>query len=434
VNAVGALAAGPPQLGPSWATAVGAADARLNAEVSPNGLATTARFEYIAAAAYQANLEATPPREPFTGALGSPAGPPTPIGAGSAFQAFSRQLGGLAPNTAYRYRFVAVNSAGTSRGPAQAFTTTELAPVFSLPDGRGWEMVSPPAKNGGQVAAPEEIFGGGVLQAAVGGGAVTFGSTASFAAASGAPGVSQYVSRRSPSGWTTENVTLPLLSGSYDTSTGAGAPYRLFSTDLATALVTNGKRCRVVGAGGCPVANPPLPGSGAATGYRNYYLRDNSGDGFTALLDGVDLAGQVAADFEVTLVAATPDLRRALLSSCAALTADAVEVPGSGGECDPSATNLYLWSGGSLRLINVLPGQGQGAPGAEVAAQAGAISADGSRVYWADRASGDLYLRDGGRTVPVDASGNAEFQAASEDGSVAFFLAEGHLYRYTVAA
>ncbi|HYJ21226.1 MAG TPA: hypothetical protein VEW07_04285 [Solirubrobacterales bacterium] len=400
--------------------------------VNPNELATTVRVEYIGEAAYQANLTAIPPRDGFTGAATAPVAG-TAIGSGSADQAFSQSMSGLKANSSYRYRIVAVNSdpASPTAGPTRALRTDETGAVFALPDSRGWEMVSPVDKNGGVIAAPEGIFGGGVLQAAAQGGAVTYTSAASFGVPEGSPGASQYLARRATGGWATANLTVPQLSGGYDTSPGAGVPYQLFSGDLAGGLLSNGRRCRGEGEG-CPVANPVLPGSGAAAGYRNYYLRDNGAGSFRALLTSAGIADLALGpeEFELALAGATPDLAQVVLSSCAALTSDAVEVPGLGGECDADEQNLYRWSGAGLSLVNLLPGATQGAPGAALAAPSGAVSTAGSRVYWT--VAGNLYLREGGQTVQVDEAqgGGGSFQIASADGSVAFFTKAGHLYRY----
>lgn len=80
---------------------------------------------------------------------------------------------------------------------------------------------------------------------------------------------------------------------------------------------------------------------------------------------------------------------------------------------------LSEWSEGTVAAIS-------SSPGAALATGPGAVSADGTRVYWID--SGDLYLREAGASRLVAAG--AAFQAASRDGSVAYFLAAGHLYRY----
>ena len=323
---------------------------------------------------------------------------------------------------------------------AFALLITCLIPpsASALPDGRGYELVSPVDKNGAQVDLPESLFGGGAFQAAAQGGALTYTSASSFAGGQGSPGASQYLARRVAAGWSTENLTVPQLSGSYDTSPGAGAPYRLFSGDLGLGLLTNGRRCRGEGSG-CPVAGPPLPESGAPAGYRNFYLRNDSNSTYAALLSSSDLAGLMLGpeEFEVDLVAATPDLSQIALSTCAALTADAIEEPGGGGECDPAAQNLYLRSGSGLRLINVLPGDSVGTPGAQIVAQSGAISSDGGRVYFTLAEGGALYLSEAGsptKLVPETVGGGASFQAASADGSIAYFVNGGGLYRYDAQA
>jgi hypothetical protein len=330
-----------------------------------------------------------------------------------------------------------------------ALAALALAPSAqaALPDGRGYELVSPVDKNGGQIAQPEALYGGGVLQAAAQGGAVTYGSAFSFGAAQGAPGASQYLSRRGADGWSTENLTVPQVSGGYPREPGSGVPYQLFSGDLSSALLSNGKRCRGEAAS-CPVANPALPGSGALPGYRDYYRRDDSAGSFAALLGAADLAGLEPQDFEVAFVGASADLGQVILSSCSALTANATEAPGAGGECDPAHQNLYLASASGPVLVNLLPGATRGTPGATLAAPSGAISGDGSHVYFsAEPSPGErnLYLREGGDGVcGIPCAGQtklvavgAAFQTAAADGAIAFYTdgPPGHevLFRYDAA-
>jgi hypothetical protein len=289
----------------------------------------------------------------------------------------------------------------------------------ALPDNRGWEMVSPAEKNGGQVDPPETIAAGGALQAASQGGTVTYASRASFAGGQGAPPASQYLSARASSSWPTQNLTMPVFSGSYG-FTDQGVPYRLFSTDLARGLLLNGERCRGQ-ASECPVANPPLPGTDAPAGFQDYYLRE--GSSFEALIAATDIAGRGLdpSTFEVRLAGASPDLRTIVLSSCAALTDTSVD------GCATGKANLYAWSKatGALGLINTTPG-------AELAAQ-GAVSVDGSRIYWKDTGSGNLFLREGATNTQIDtaAGGGGTFQAAAASGSVAYFTKAGHLWRYS---
>jgi hypothetical protein len=370
-----ARAAGPPLVEASWVTDVTATGANLRAEISANGLETKYRFEYISQAAYEANLAAVPPREGFFGASRVPPGSTgAGIGAGTTPLKVSQHVGGLTPVTFYRYRPVATNPADTTIGPEHTLTTQATTLVFRLPDGRGWEMVSPVDKGGGAIGAPETLFGGGDFQAADQGEAVTYGSATAFGNAAGAPPVSQYLSHRTGSGWATENVSAPLDSGGYGDEPD-GAPYRVFSDDLSRGLMLDASRCAVEGS--CPPTY-------------SLWL----GGPFQALPTALGLA----------FAGASPDLHHVVFEA-------------DGG--------LYEWSGGALVQLSAVPG-------AALAAPLGAISTDGARVYF--NAAGGLYLREGATTVPVDESvgGGGTFQAATPSGSVAFFTVGGSLYRFEV--
>lgn len=427
-----AMAAGPPGVQSSYVTDVTATSVTVHGEVNPNGFSTSFRTEYITEAAYQANLAAAPPRSGFSGATLSIV---KGVGSGINYVPVFQQLSNLAPATLYRYRLLATNSADTTPGPERRFGTEEATNTVRVLDRRGWEMVSPVDKNGGAIQGFGENFGGGVLQAVADGNSLTYSSADSFGGApQGAPAASQYLARRGAGGWASENITTPLLSGSYGDRPN-GVPYQLFSPDLGRGLLSNGERCR--GSDGeCPVLNPPLPGTGAPAGYRDYYLRNNLTGGFQSVLDeaAVEETALGPEQFELRFAGASPDLSHVVLSSCAALTPDAVEVAAAGG-CDPGAQNLYEWSGGELALVNLRPGETTGTPGASLAAQAAAVSADGSRVYWVGEASPGpdqvIYLREGTQTKLLGGSAGGIFQTASADGRFAFVLtAAGHLDRY----
>jgi hypothetical protein len=401
-----ALAVGPPIAGKLWASQVDSRSATLSAEVDPNGSLTSGYFEYT-------------PNASFAGAkrvninvIGAEAGM-IPVNFPT--------ITGLSADTTYRYRLVLTNGKGQITKPTAApypfFHTFPAAGGPLLPDGRSWEMVSPPDKNGGGIATPESIAEGGTLQAAAQGGEITYSSASSFAGGQGAPPASQYVSSRSYSGWSTQNITVPIFSGSYDIDKG-GAPYRLFSTDLSRSLLLNGKGCRGE-ATGCPVPNPTLPETDAPAGYQDYYLRTSSNGSFEALLGPGEtgLSGQSASQFEVSLAGASADLTHVVLASCAKLTASAT----SG--C-PAEANLYEFSAGALKQVNA-------SPGATLAAQgANAISTDGNRVYLYE--GGNLFVRDGSTLKQADAGagGGGSFQLAPSDGSIAYFTKAGDLYRY----
>ncbi len=410
-----ALAAGPPIAGQLWASQVDSRSATLSAEVDPNGSLTSGYFEYTPQATYET--------KGFTGAkrininvIGTEAG---------MFPVNFPTITGLASDTTYRYRLVLTNGKGQITEPKVApypfFVTFPASGGPLLPDGRGWEMVSPVDKNGGGIATPESIAEGGTLQAASQGGSATYSSASSFAGGAGAPPASQYISTRSSSGWSTQNITVPIFSGSYDIAKG-GAPYRLFSTDLTRSLLLNGKGCRGE-VSGCPVPNPTLPGTDAPTGFQNYYLRTTSSGGFEALLGPSEtgLSGQSASQFEVTLAGTSEDLTHVVLSSCAKLT------PSATSGC-PGQANLYEFSGGLLKQLNA-------SPGATLAAQgANAVSTDGNRVYLYE--AGNLSVRDGATLKQADqgAGGGGTFELASTDGSIAYFSKGGDLYRYGTVA
>jgi hypothetical protein len=282
------------------------------------------------------------------------------------------------------------------------------AEPLTLLDSRGWEMVSPVEKNGGEVQGFGANFGGDVLQAAADGESATFSSASSFSGeALGAPVASQYVSRRTGGGWITSDITLPTVSGAYGESP-AGVPYRIFSGDLARALILNGQSCAEQP--GCP---------------RGYSLRESASGALAPSPEAPDLR----------FAGASPDLHHVVLSTCAALTPDATVIPDGKGGCEPTATNLYVWDGAQLELVNVLPGDSKGTPGAVLASESGAVSADGSRVYFSLLEDGALYLHEAGKEtklLPETVGGGASFQTASTDGSVALF-SKGSLFRYTVA-
>ena len=424
-------AAAPPQIVSTTVVeeTVSATGATLAGSINPNGVATTYRFEYLTEAAYEANLGAS--RDPFFGAALAPVG--GFVGSGSSPIGVTAPLKNLLPDTSYRYRLRAIHSGEEPVfSVTRPFATQPPTNAFALLDHRGWEMVSPIDKNGGAISAPGTVSGGGVFQAAAGAGAFTYSSVDSFGAgAQSAPSGSQYVATRGGSGWANANISTPMLSGSYG-SDPDGPPYQLFSGSLGFGLLSNGERCRGEAGGECPVANPALPGSGAPAGYRDYYRRTGAG-GFESLLEAADLSHTSLGpqQFELRLVAATPDLAHVVVSSCAALTANATEVTAPGG-CDPAAQNLYEWSGGGLSLVNLLPAATTGTPGARIAAPSGSISSDGSRVYFT--AEGNLYLREGNATKLVLETAPNAFAGASVNGSVAYLVAAGQLSRYSATA
>jgi hypothetical protein len=368
----GTAIAAPPAIKATWATEVTASSFRARAILATEGLTSSYRFDYLPLSTYEANVTAG--QEGFQGALRVPIAVEAKVLGSASDEEVAQRIAGLSPEVAYRYRIVAKNASGETVGPDRTITTQEEAPTFELAEGRGWEMVSPVDKNGGQIASPESLFGGGDFQAAEQGGSVTYGSAFSFAGARGAPGASQYVSVRTPSGWGTQNVTLATEAGAFGAEPD-GSPYRIFSSDLSRALALT--RLNAFALLAMPAATP---------------------------LDSISGPGLIFAG-------ATADLSHVVFSE---------------------SGNLYGRSAGAWVAINIEPGETTPTPGAELAAQgANSISADGARIYWVDH-EGALVLRDSNRSVEVDPEG--VFQVASSDGSIAYFTKGGHLYRYLLAS
>jgi hypothetical protein len=294
-------------------------------------------------------------------------------------------------------------SIGTARALALALlvlalpATAQAAGPTGVLDSRGWEMVSPVEKNGGEVAP----LGEGVLQAASQGGELAFASEASFAEGQGAAPLSQYLSSRGTEAWSAQNVTPPLLAGTYSSQSGDPDPYLLFSADLSRALLSGGWACRD-GSSECEAENTPLGPAGPA-GYRNAYVQE--GASYQPLITTTNFPAlpAEAKEFQLQVEGASPDLRHVAFVS---------------------AGLLYEWSEGTIAQVG-----GAGATLAAKGNQLGAVSEDGSRLYFAE--AGDLKLREGGSTKPVCEA--CAFGAASSDGATAYYLAAGHLHRYLAA-
>ena len=169
IDAYGPAPAGAPvvRAGSVSAAQVSATSAELRAVIDPTGADTRYRFEYgPASCAVSACSEA-------------PAAPGTDIGQGFGDQPAAEQVGGLSPDTTYHVRVIAENEFASGAGAVvseeRSFVTTAPAAAAALPDDRAWELVSPPEKHGGSVEPIARE--GGLVQAASGGGAVTYMST-----------------------------------------------------------------------------------------------------------------------------------------------------------------------------------------------------------------------------------------------------------------
>jgi hypothetical protein len=107
------VAAGPP-------TVQGSTDAAFSGSVNPNGLATTAYFEY--------GIDLSDRGPGSSTVLYDQTTPVQQVGSDSTSHSISAPVTELVPNAVYHVRLVATNGAGTTNGPDQTFATPASAP------------------------------------------------------------------------------------------------------------------------------------------------------------------------------------------------------------------------------------------------------------------------------------------------------------------
>jgi hypothetical protein len=400
---------------PEWASNLSAHSATVYAELNPLGVEAEAWLEYGAGESYGqvvalANL-------------------------GEGFSPLLRQatLTGLQAATTYHYRFSARDTRDgtpyTVHGADRTFTTQFGGLGFLLPDDRVWEMVTPPDKHGALLTFTNEQSS--IQQASADGDGlayVSFLSTEADPEGNRIIEPSMNLARRQAAGsWRSKDITPPNENVA-PFPVGYASEFKLFKPDLSEALLE-------------PRSGTPL--SPEAT-ERTPYLRENTEPpSYTPLVTGANVpagtefgtdgsGGDIGA---VSVIAASPDFRHVGLQS---------KVPLVEGAPAPPQESLYEWSDGQIEPVSVLPA-GEGGEiveasyiGSGFASVRGAISDDGSRVFWS-RSSGNkssnlsaLYVRDteAGESGRLDveqpgASGlgtaNPVFQGASADGTAIFF-------------
>jgi hypothetical protein len=435
--------------------------ARLSGDVAPLGADTTYQFQYITEEQFKANGES------FAGAAVAPAAP-VDIGpggeAGDLVEAVGEQVGGLAPGTAYRFRLVASNAAGVSEGEAagggevaHTFTTEPgVSPV--LPEGRAYELVTPPDKEGAEDLFEDERGLTGTIDQGVSsesGDQFMLYARAAFGPFP-ASGRNFYVFSRHPMAGhpgREEWGYTPLASSALGLQNleGVGA---IEPGDFSSVALTD-----VVGAPASEAGFALSDLAGPVGGPYTMLHRDQPTHQFNA--------GKTAGfpQERTVVVGGSRDLGVVVLESTNPALAE-------GGVCahdfceEPPIPDLYEWSGGELSKIDVqsdgepIPcgaALGSGHVSAEEEADVGAVSADGLKVFFTapnpevfhqlegvkgcpTKAGGnppELYMRSGEETIAVSApeegapEHNADhaavFMGAADDGSRVFFTSEGEL-------
>jgi hypothetical protein len=418
----------PPVVESESVASVTSSTATLGAQINPKGSPTRYAFQYLTDAAYEANE----PADRFAGSTEAPLGA-TALGSGQSALGAGASLVGLLPDTEYRYRVIATSHCEPddeeaiceATGPAQIFRTFPLeAPGLS--DNRAYELVSPAQKYGGEVF-PADAYtascgleckpdGGGNFphQSSPDGEAVVYAGFP-FSFAGGARVFNEYLSRRTSSGWQTT-----ILSPKLQSTLGG---HKAFNAELTQGLFSQGN----------PSLSPDAPSE-----FANFYTQPSGTPSALTPLLGAEPPNRSVDNFELTYVGGSADFNRFFFEANDALTEETPFAPAAldpGASTNPTTNNLYEWSNGQLRLVNVLPGNAESVPGAAFGArpedsQVGgglshAISADGSRAFWSDKA-GQVYVRENGestRAIPDP----GKFLGASADGSKVL-LQSGHVY------
>jgi hypothetical protein len=444
------LAAQPTIAGES-VSAVEATAATLDAEINPGGAATTAHFEYLSQAQYEANGDTF--GEHTIGTRESPSvGSDDSVHPVPPARIAEQGQPPLTPSTTYRYRVVATNTCEGGRqcvthGPGKTFTTypapgsepphncsnearrVERASTY-LPDCRAYELVTPAEKGSGEPGVHEGLGD----HAAVDGEKMAWWAQAALPG-SVSPGMS-YLSTRGPDGWSSEN-TIPPQSVENGVLCPEVVGIDAWSANLERGVLADGLGQEPHGTGSfneegfecghdeprlAPVVTSTTPGE--LEGFQNLFIRDNENfgrDGETGVnpyqLVNVTPSGVAAPEpakggtyYPAFFLAGSADLSHVVFEEELPLTANA---PGYPNEWD-GPDDLYEWTAAGVRLVAILPDgtpvQGSLAGATtnndgnhnrfNIADYVHAVSEAGSRVFF--QAGGNLYVRENAEQPPVE--------------------------------
>ena len=406
---------------------VGSYNAALSAEIDPGGEATTYHVEYGATTAYGSSTQ------------------PVNAGSGEAAVPVVVRLNGLQPGLSYHFRFVAAKGGETGVGADVAFTTHPLlAP--GLPDGRGYEKVSPNENAGSNVYQdiPSNLsFEGQSTErpfiVASDGDTITYVGGPSEHGGIGVEGTdagNQYLARHNAGGgWSSANVVPPAAT-LRDIARFVG-----FTDDLSVGFVN--------------YPGAPLAAGAPGEGFETLYSKTFSTGAYEALVRTgppnrspreFGAPGMELGDSGAGYAGSSTGPEHSLFAANDALTPNAHD----GGALE---NNLYDSSGGTTTLVNILPDGhtdpnatfgGPGSTSSNPPILSHDISSDASRIFWTDQNSGNLYVRENDTapqsplagetcTVPADActvliAESARFWNATPDGSKVLYTQGGDLY------
>ncbi len=419
-----------------FASEVGTDSARLTAEVNPLGFPATGWFEYVTQAHFDAEGFENATQVP---AVGEGAGP---LDFGTGKSPVSRStVVELAPDTAYHLRARAINPTmeAAVKSEERVFRTfapeaVEPCPAneafrrgFSalLPDCRAYELVSPLDKEGGDVIAQLDGIGYRAVldQAAASGEKLAYGSYRAFGDAKAAPRTSQYVAERTASGWQSHYALGPRGVLTEKAANATPSEARLYSADLCQGWVKTYAE--------------PLLAPHALPGQMNLYRRTDSAtdcgggeESWEAITTAPLPAGIEFPGVSFELQGATEDGAAAIYAEQANLQTEGVQPPDTGGELalyyQPAGEGkpyfpCVLPSGTAIATSCAAGTSNESFGGIGRNSQlSGALSADGSRVFWSTWTSlepgpGKIYVREN-PAAPESAAKDGEGDCVPEAG------------------
>jgi NHL repeat len=213
-----------PVVGAAEASGVTATGAELRATVNPEGVQVTrCAFEYGTSTEYGQLAKCEPAA--------------TQVGAGTEPVQVTVKITGLSPDTTYHWRLQARNANGEAISPDHTFVYDTTG--AQLPDGRAYEMVTPPNKNG---AAIGDCFICAVSHISRDGSRVIVLSIQCFAESPSCTGDRQnegepYEFTRTLTGWVTTPLAPPATQSAANTAwkVGADEGVALFSMSTGPA-------------------------------------------------------------------------------------------------------------------------------------------------------------------------------------------------------
>jgi len=410
-----------PAISEEWASQVGLSEATLKAKINPEHSATTYRLEWGLDSSY-GNVTAE-----------------KAVGANAASHTVSTFLPELQPATTYHWHVVATNGIGVTEGPDRAFTT--FAPprppgencsnqafrggrAADLPDCRAYEMVSPLDKEGGEIFVLQTppLTPAVLSQSSADGERFVYGSYRAFGGADSAPYTSQYVAARGESGWASHSILPPRTRVVVAPSQTQDTELKQLSPDLCEAWIRN-------------LSDPPQ--AGGLPGYVNIYRRQDEecgGPAYEALTVEPEFLvdppfAPSGSPLGLVFEGGAREGGAAIYLAIDNLSADAPPQPAQCVEDEGGVSCLkrlyYRAAGGAPHFACVLPdgrpfagacSGGASALGEESVGETrsaslqGAISGDGSRVFWtaAAKGAGKVYLRENpGRSESTHLHGTA---------------------------